>query len=89
MISIILINYNSSNILALENLIINILSNKSNIKLYLVDNGSSDNSNVVLLKLLKEHDLPYRYYRVPYNIGFVRAVKIAISNYCTIAFCAY
>ena len=47
MISIILINYNSSNILALENLIINILSNKSNIKLYLVDNSSNDNSNVV------------------------------------------
>ncbi len=80
MISIILINYNSFNILALENLIINILSNESNIKLYLVDNGSSDNSNVVLLKLLKEHDLPYRYYRLPYNLGFARAVNFAFRK---------
>jgi len=80
MISVIVINYNSSDILALENLIINILSNKSNIKLYLVDNSSSDNSNVVLLKLLKEYDLPYRYYRLPYNIGFVRAVNFAFRR---------
>jgi GT2 family glycosyltransferase len=30
--------------------------------------------------LLKEHDLSYHYYRLPYNIGFVRAVNFAFRR---------
>jgi len=78
--ALLFINYNSWKILPLEKLIIFNLKNESNIIFYLVDNASRDNSHVVLLELLKEHDLPYRYYRLPYNIGFVRAVNFAFRR---------
>jgi len=80
MIGIILINYNSSNILALETLIINILSKESNIKLYLVDNGSSDDSGISLLEFLSIYTVPYCYLQLPYNLGFVRAVNFAFRR---------
>jgi uncharacterized protein with ATP-grasp and redox domains len=61
--ALLFINYKSWKILPLEKLIIFNLKNESNIIFYLVDNASRDNSDVVLLELLKEYDLPYRYYR--------------------------
>jgi len=78
--ALLFINYNSRKILPLEKLIIFNLKNESNIIFYLVDNASRDDSDVVLLELLKELDLPYRYYRLPYNIGFVRAVNFAFRK---------
>ncbi|MFZ8788408.1 MAG: glycosyltransferase family 2 protein [Acidilobaceae archaeon] len=80
MIAIVLINYNSWKILSLERLIIFNIKNESNTIFYLVDNASSDNSDAILLELLKEHNLSYRYYRLPYNIGFVRAVNFAFRR---------
>ena len=80
MIGIILINYNSSSILPLENLIIKILSEESNIKLYLVDNGSSDNSSISLLEFLRIYHVPYCYLQLPYNLGFARAVNFAFRR---------
>ena len=80
MIAIVFINYNSWKILSLERLIIFNIKNESSIIFYLVDNASSDNSDAILLELLKEHDLSYRYYRLPYNIGFVRAVNFAFRR---------
>ena len=78
--AILFINYNSRKILLLEKLIIFNLKNESNIIFNLVDNASRDNSDAIILELLKEHDLPYRYYRLPYNIGFARAVNFAFRR---------
>jgi len=78
--ALLFINYNSWKILPLEKLIIFSLKNEPNIIFYLVDNASTDNSDVLLLNFLKELHLPYRYYRLPYNLGFVRAVNFAFRK---------
>jgi len=78
--ALLFINYNSWKILPLEKLIIFSLKNEPNIIFYLVDNASIDNSDVILLKILKELHLSYRYYRLPYNLGFVRAVNFAFRK---------
>jgi uncharacterized protein with ATP-grasp and redox domains len=67
--ALLFINYEIWKILPLEKLIIFNLKNESNIIFYLVDNASRDNSDVVLLELLKEYDLPCRYYRLPLGRG--------------------
>jgi GT2 family glycosyltransferase len=78
--ALLFINYNSWKVLPLEKLIIFSLKNEPSIIFYLVDNASTDNSDAILLKFLKELDLPYRYYRLPYNLGFVRAVNFAFRK---------
>jgi GT2 family glycosyltransferase len=80
MIAVLFINYNSSNILWLENISILQLKNEKDIIFYLVDNGSNDNSDIELMKLLKTHEVNYRYFRLPYNIGFTRAVNFVFRR---------
>jgi GT2 family glycosyltransferase len=80
MMALLFINYNSWKILSLEKITIFNLKNEYDVIFYLVDNASRDNSDAILLEWLKELDLPYRYYRLPYNIGFVRAVNLAFRK---------
>jgi len=79
-VALLFINYNSRKILPLERFIIFKLKNVSNIIFYLVDNASSDKSDVALLETLKEYELPYCYYRLPYNVGFARAVNFVFRR---------
>ncbi|MDT7891095.1 MAG: glycosyltransferase, partial [Candidatus Nanopusillus sp.] len=80
MIAIILVNFNSKSILYLINFILKQLINEKDIVIYFVDNGSTDNSNLILLNLLSNLAIYYRHFHLPYNLGFVRAVNFAFRK---------
>jgi GT2 family glycosyltransferase len=56
------------------------LMNERDIVIYFVDNGSTDNSNLILLNFLSNLAISYRYFHLPYNLGFVRAVNFAFRK---------
>jgi glycosyltransferase involved in cell wall biosynthesis len=80
MIAIILVNFNSISILHLINFMLKQLINEKDVVIYLVDNGSTDNSNLIILNYLSDLAIPYRYFHLPYNLGFVRAVNLAFRK---------
>ena len=73
------VNYNSSAILPIEYASLKVAS--EDCLIYLIDNGSTDGSDVALAEFLKSSGANFVFLRLPRNLGFSRAVNYAFRKF--------